>query len=56
VYAKQGLDFLIKVKATFPTGVKDDLSNAEVLSKLEQISPGFQAWASGLASKQTRKD
>jgi len=56
VYAKQGLDFLIKVKAAFPAGVKSDLSNAKVLSNLERISPGFQAWASGLANKQTRKE
>lgn len=56
VYAQQGLGFLMKAKATFPAGGQLHLSNAEVLSKLEQISPGFQAWASGLANKQTRKD
>ncbi len=56
VYAKQDLDFLVKVNATFPTAMKDDLSNAEVLAKLERISPGFQAWAAGMANKQKKKD
>jgi hypothetical protein len=56
VYAQQGLDFLVKVKATFPADAKDNLSSAEVLSKLERISPGFEAWASALANKQMRKD
>jgi len=56
VYATQGLNFLSKVKATFPAGGKKDLSNAQVLAKLERISPGFQSWASRLANPQTRKD
>jgi len=55
VYAKQGLAFLVKVKRWFPAGSKD-LSDAEVLSRLERISPGFQAWASGLANKQTKQN
>lgn len=56
VYAKQGLDFLPKVKAAFPAGMKDNLSNPEVLSRLERISPGFQDWAAALANKQKTKD
>ncbi len=50
VYAKEGLDFLPRVKETFPAGAKDDLSPAEVLAKLELICPGFQAWAVQLAN------
>lgn len=55
VYAKQGLDFLIKVKESFPAGSKD-LTDAEALSRLERISPGFQKWASRLATKQTKQN
>lgn len=50
VYAKEGLDFLPRVKETFPAGAKDDLSPAEVLAKLELICPGFQAWAVQMAN------
>jgi len=50
VYAKEGLDFLPRVKETFPAGAKNDLSPAEVLAKLELICPGFQAWAVQMAN------
>ena len=50
VYAKEGLDFLPRVKETFPAGAKDDQSPAEVLAKLELICPGFQAWAVQMAN------
>jgi hypothetical protein len=50
VYAKEGLDFLPRVKETFPAGAKNDPSPAEVLAKLELICPGFQAWAVQMAN------
>lgn len=50
VYSKEGLDFLARVKETFPAGSKNDPSPAEVLAKLELICPGFQAWAVKMAN------
>jgi hypothetical protein len=55
VYAKEGLDFLARVKETFPAGAKNDLSPAEVLAKLELICPGFQAWAGQMANMKARE-
>jgi hypothetical protein len=50
VYAQEGLDFLPRVKESFPAGAKNDLSPPEVLAKLELICPGFQAWAVQMAN------
>jgi hypothetical protein len=47
VYNLEGLGFLAKVKAEFPAGTHD-MSVADTLSRLEAISPGFEAWAKGL--------
>jgi len=55
VYAKEGLDFLARVKETFPAGAKNDPSPAEVLAKLELICPGFQAWADQMANMKARE-
>ena len=49
VFAKQGIDFLAKVKAEFPSGSKTELTPGEVITKLERISPGFRAWQSQMA-------
>jgi hypothetical protein len=46
VYARNGVDFLKRVKVAFPSGGKSDaMSNAEVLKKLDEICPGFTEWA-----------
>ncbi len=47
VYRQQGLGFLAKVRTAFPKGTRD-ISMADTLTKLEAISPGFQAWAKAL--------
>jgi len=46
VYARKGIGFLLEVRAAFPEGEKwFALGNAETLRRLEDISPGFVAWA-----------
>jgi hypothetical protein len=44
IYNEQGLGFLSKVKSVFPKGTPE-MSVADTLTRLEEISPGFQAWA-----------
>jgi hypothetical protein len=44
IYDQQGLGFLAKVKSAFPKGAPE-MSVADTLSRLEAISPGFEAWA-----------
>lgn len=53
VYAKEGLDFLSRMKEAFPAGAKIDPSPAEALARLEVICPGFQAWAVQMANVKT---
>ncbi len=48
IYDEQGLGFLATVKSAFPRGTPE-MSVAETLSRLEAISPGFQAWAKRLS-------
>jgi hypothetical protein len=48
IYDEQGLGFLAKVKSAFPKGAAE-MSVADTLSRLEAISPGFQAWAKRLS-------
>jgi len=46
VYTRKGIGFLREVHAAFPEGEKwFALGNAETLRRLEDISPGFVAWA-----------
>ena len=54
VYSSQGLDFIPKVKAAF-SGVKGELGLAELMTRLEQASPGFAAWYSQLANMKAGK-
>ena len=52
VYARQGVDFLRKVREAFPAGdVRPEPDNAETLRCLEKISPGFIAWARAMDAK-----
>jgi hypothetical protein len=48
IYNEQGLGFLPKVRSAFPKGTPE-MSVADTLSRLEAISPGFQAWARRLS-------
>jgi hypothetical protein len=52
VYRKQGLKFLPDVKAAF-SGSDDDMSFAELMTRLEKASPGSKAWAARLANLKT---
>jgi hypothetical protein len=52
VYARQGLDFLPKVKAAF-SGQKGEINSKDLMSSLEQASPGFETWSSHLANTKT---
>jgi hypothetical protein len=45
IYTQQGADFLTKVKSEFGTAPSSKMGTAELLSRLEHISPGFRAWA-----------
>jgi hypothetical protein len=54
VYAKEGLRFLRKMQAAFPEG-GPELTNAEVLDKLETIEPGWKEWASELEADRVRE-
>ncbi len=54
VYARQGLDFLPKVKAAF-SGQKGEINSSDLMSRLEQASPGFDTWSSHLANTKTDK-
>lgn len=51
VYARQGIAFLRKVHAAFPSGAKRfALGNAQTLHRLDAIDPSFSAWAKSLAA------
>src|SRR5579859_1390679 len=52
VYARQGLGFLPTVNAAF-SGQKGEIGSAELMTSLEQASPGFEAWFSHLANLRT---
>jgi hypothetical protein len=53
VYRQQGLGFLLKVRTAFPKGTHD-IGMAETLTRLEAISPGFQAWAQALSQDKSK--
>jgi hypothetical protein len=46
VYAEHGLAFLVEVKRIFARG--ETMTHDEVLDRLEQISPGWKAWAASM--------
>jgi hypothetical protein len=48
IYNEQGLGFLPKVRSAFPKGTPE-MGVADTLTRLEAISPGFQAWARSLS-------
>lgn len=48
VFQAQGLGFLARVREAFPAGQGPALDSDAVLARLEQIHPGFQAWAARL--------
>jgi hypothetical protein len=52
VYASQHLDFLQKVKAAF-SGRRGEINPSDLMTGLEQASPGFEAWSSHLANAKT---
>lgn len=48
VFASDGLAFVRRVAETFPADAgASDLSRAEVMARLEELRPGFVAWARG---------
>jgi len=54
VYARQGLDFLPKVKAAFSDRI-GEISSNDLMSSLEQASGGFEAWSLHLANSDADK-
>jgi hypothetical protein len=54
VYATERLGLLAKMKIAFPVGVSSSLSPAEVLQRIEQLSPGFAAWERQLTPAATK--
>lgn len=44
IYAQSGIDYLREIEKEFPTGPAT-LDSAQVLDKLEKISPGWKKWA-----------
>jgi hypothetical protein len=48
IYKKEGIVFLIEIAKTFPSGTSE-MSVTDTLSRLEAMSPGFEAWAKRLA-------
>jgi hypothetical protein len=44
IYSQRGVEYLRTVKAEFPSGAPT-LDSAQLLDKLERISPGWKAWA-----------
>ena len=52
VYARQGVAFLTKVRAAFPSDARRfALGNAQTLRRLVAIDPSFSAWAESLAAR-----
>ena len=51
VFRKEGLTFIRRLKTALPASEKGTLPVAEVLARLERISPGFVAWGASLASR-----
>jgi hypothetical protein len=49
VYEAQGLTFLKQVKDAFPENDKRPASSGDILTRLEQIAPGFAQWAAALS-------
>jgi len=47
VYAPSGVEYLREIRKEFPSGVQP-LDSAQLLTKLERISPGWKAWAAHL--------
>jgi hypothetical protein len=47
IYAQSGVEYLREVRKQFPEGAPT-LDNAQLLNKLEKISPGWKAWAERL--------
>jgi hypothetical protein len=48
IFPIDGLDFLRKVKDAFPRDSNEKLASDALLERLENIRPGFKAWAAGL--------
>jgi hypothetical protein len=53
IYAQSGVEYLREVRKEFPSGVQS-LDSAQLLNKLERISPGWKAWASHLEAGQVK--
>jgi hypothetical protein len=49
VYRTEGLSFVQRVKDAFPATPSERLPVAEVLARLDKISPGWVDWAASLA-------
>jgi hypothetical protein len=47
IYTQSGVEYLQEVRNQFPEGAPT-LDNAQLLNKLEKISPGWKAWAAQL--------
>ena len=53
VFQAHGLGFLARVREAFPAGEGPALDSDAVLARLEQIHPGFRAWADRLGTPAT---
>jgi hypothetical protein len=53
IYAQRGVEYLRAVKEGFPTGAPS-LDSAQLMDKLERISPGWKAWAAQLEAGKVR--
>lgn len=51
VHARYGLDFLRMVRERLPWEGRGSWTTTTMLSMLDEIAPGFQAWADGLPSR-----
>lgn len=53
VFNAHGLGFVTRVREVFPASDTTALDTDAVLARLEQIHPGFRAWADGLSAPAT---
>lgn len=51
VHGERGVDYLLQIRKEFPTGAAK-LGTAQLLERLEKISPGWKAWALRLEAGQ----
>ena len=51
IFPIDGLDFLRKVKDAFPRDSNEKLASDALLERLENIRPGFKAWAAALGGQ-----